>query len=515
MNRRHKICTAQEAAALVPDHAVLAASGHMNSGLAEALCIALEERFLREGHPRGLTLVSGSGAGDRGTPETAYRGFEHFAHDGMTERVIVGHNGSNHRLIRMQEDHRVTGYNFPQGVVEQLLRERSRGMGFLVTRTGLGTFMDPRQSGGRMDPAAPEMVHLTKILGQDYLVYEMPPVDVALIRGTVADEDGNLSCCEEAALTNIRTAAMAAKASGGIVLCQVKKIVPRGTLPAAEIHVPGMFVDRLILCGNPERDHRMTQGTVYEPSYAGQAIIGEKAPKCSEGRTPDRKKIIARRVLLELQPGKPVNLGIGLPELVAEAAAEEGILDRLMLTVDTGVIGGVPAGGESFGAAAYPSAFLEAAQIYDLYDGGFLDCACLGIAQCDPAGNVNATAFPNLRGGLVHPGAGGFINLTQGARTVVFCTAMTAGGRPKFVREIPQISFAAKDALRRGQRVLYVTESGVFGLTDRGLCLQEIAPGADLEKDILQRMEFVPEIAADLGCMDRRIFMAGPMGLRF
>ncbi|MCC2255393.1 acyl CoA:acetate/3-ketoacid CoA transferase [Ruminococcus sp. CLA-AA-H200] len=524
-----KICTAAEAAALVKDGAFLVCAGNMNNCLAEEICAAIEQRFLDEGHPSDMTIMSGSGIGDMGPVGGVFRGFEHFAHDGMIRRVIVGHNGSNHTIMQMQQDLKVESYNFPQGVIEHMFKARARGMDVELTKVGLGTFVDPRQEGGKTNSVTTkDLVEVVNVMGQEYLAYKTPKIDVALIRGTTADEEGNLTCEDEAVLTNIQAIAMAAKASGGIVLCQVKNVVKKGALPAKEVIIPGVFIDKLIVCTDLEKNHRMTMGEYYNPAYTGKY----KYPVSAAAALPlGVKKTIARRAAQELKFHVPVNTGLGYPEGIASVANEEGIADELVLTVETGAFGGVPAARTSFGATTNALAFVDSPTIFDLYDGGFLYATFVGLAECDPAGSVNVSRFMDKSGRERRPGAGGFINLTQGAKNVIFCGTMTAGGykaeirdgklvilqegaEKKFLNSINQVTFSGPHAMEIGQNVLYITDRCVFRLTKEGLVLTEVAPGIDIETQILPFMEFRPIIADDVKEMDPKLFMEGLIGLR-
>ena len=525
----NKICTAAEAAALVQDGDVLACSGNIHTCVAEELCIALEERWFREKHPRNLTLMSGSGIGNIVPSDDGAYGFDHFTHEGMVCRTIVGHNGSNRRMMRMQQDNRIESYNFPIGIIEQMYRSRARGMDIVVSRVGLGTFVDPRMDGGRTNLVTQQdMVSLVTIKGKEYLAYDVPVINVALIRGTTADEDGNITMEDEVSNTDVLPLAMAVKASGGIVICQVKSVVRKGALNAKSVVVPGIFVDKLVITQNPKRNHRMTQGDEYNVTLLGKY----RYPTSRMEPLPlNKRKVIARRAAFELRRHAPINLGIGIPEYIGGVAREEGLADDLILTVESGPIGGAPTSYASFGASINPTAFLDCANMFNMYDSGCLHATFLGLAECDAHGSVNVSLFRTADGIEKRPGTGGFINLTQGTRTIVFCGTLTAGKslketvedgklcirsdgeERKFVKQIRQVTFNGPAAVAAGKRVLYITERCVFKLTGDGLLLTEIAPGVDLEKDILAHMDFRPLISDQLQLMDPRIFTEGPMGL--
>ena len=524
-----KICTAAEAAALVKDGAFLVCAGNMNNCLAEEICAAIEARFQETSHPKDMTIMSASGVGDMGPVGGVFRGFEHFAHEGMIRRVIVGHNGSNHSIMQMQAELKVESYNFPQGVIEHMFRTRAKGLDVELSKVGIGTFADPRIEGGKTNPVTKEdLVEVVQIMGEEYLAYKTPKIDVALIRGTTADEDGNLTCEDEAVLTNIQAIAMATKASGGIVLCQVKNVVKKGALAAKEVVIPGAFIDKLVICTDLEKNHRMTMGEYYNPAYTGKY----KYPISAAAALPlGVKKTIARRAAQELKLHVPVNTGLGYPEGISAVANEEGIAEDLILTVETGAFGGVPAARTSFGATANALAFVDSPTIFDLYDSGYLYATFVGLAECDPEGSVNVSRFVDRSGRERRPGAGGFINLTQGAKNVIFCGTMTSGGykaeikdgklvilqegaEKKFLKKINQITFSGPSAMAIQQNVLYIMDRCVFRLTKEGLKLIEVAPGIDIETQILPYMEFKPIIGDDVKEMDPKIFREGLIGLK-
>ena len=524
-----KICTAEEAVSLIKDGSLLFCCGNMHNVLAEELCAATEERFKKEGHPCNLTIMSSSGVGDMGPVGGVFRGFEHFAHEGMIKRTIVGSNGANHSIMKMQTEGKVESYNLPQGVIEHMLKARARGLDIELSRVGLGTFVDPRMEGGKTNSVTTEdMVSVVTIEGKEYLAYKTPKIDVCFLRGTTADEDGNITCEDEASIMNIQAAAMACKASGGIVLAQVKYVVRKGALPAKEVIVPGAFVDKLVITKDLQSNHRMTMGEYYNPAFTGKY----KYPVTQAEPIPlDIKKTIARRAAMELKLHVPINMGIGFPENIAKVANEEGIGDDLVLTVETGAFGGIPAPRTSFGATSNAQALVDSPTIFDLYDSGFLYATFVGLAECAPDGSVNVSKFVLADGTVRFVGAGGFINLTQNAGRVVFCGTMTAGGykseirdgklvilqegkEKKFVKSIVQTTFSAPHALEIGQPVLYITDRCVFKLTEKGLKLIEVAPGIDIESQIVANMEFRPIIEDDVKEMDPAIFREAPIGLR-
>jgi propionate CoA-transferase len=520
---RDKIVTAAEAVRLISEGDTVAVGGFLGVGFAENIPIALERRFLEgasgTGHPRNLTLIYAAGQGDMKD-----RGLNHLAYEGLVKRVIGGHWGFTPKLQRLALDNKIEAYNLPQGVITQLFRDSAAGKPGLVTSVGLGTFVDPRHGGGKINEISREnLVELIELGGQEYLFFKSFHIDVAVIRGTTADVDGNVSMEKEALTLDALAMAMAAHNSGGIVIVQVERIAERASLNPRKVGIPGLLVDCVVLAEEPEH-HMQTFAEQYNPAYSGQIRV----PLSSLPPMPmSERKIIARRAALELKPNDVVNLGVGVPEGIANVAAEEKIFDLITLTTEPGTIGGIPAGGLSFGAATNPEAILDMPYQFDFYDGGGLDIAFLGLAQADRHGNLNVSRFGNRLAG-----AGGFINISQNAKRLVFAGTFTSGGisigvsggslrilregsARKFIDAVEQRTFSGPHAAQRSQSVLFVTERCVFRLVPPGgLELIEIAPGIDLEREILAQMDFAPAIASDLKTMDARIFRDGPMGLR-
>lgn len=515
--KRGKLVSAREAVGIIKSGDVVALGGFIGVGIAEEMLVELEKRFLETGEPRNLTLLYASGLGD-----AKERGVNRLAHEGLLKRVVCGHWGMTPKLARLAFDNKIEGYNLPQGVISALFRDTAAHRPRTITEVGLGTFVDPRNGGGKINKITTEdLVEVIEFDGREYLSYKPIPINVAIIRATTADLDGNLTLEKEALTLDGLAIAMAARNSGGFILAQVERIADRGALPMRNVKIPGILVD-CVSISQPE-NHRQTWATQYNPAYAGEF----RFPVESIPPIPlDERKIIARRAAFELHANSIVNLGIGVPEGIASVAAEEGILDFLTLTAEPGVIGGIPAGGMDFGAATNVHAIIDQAYQFDFYDGGGLDVAFLGLAQADAEGNLNVSRFgPKLAG------AGGFINISQNAKKVVFCGSFTAGdlqvvvkddqlqiiseGKSrKFIESVEQITFAGKVARDNRKQVLYITERCVFVLAEEGLVLTEIAPGIDLQRDILDLMDFKPKIASNLKIMDQRIFKEGIMGLK-
>lgn len=506
-----KIISSKEAADLVKDNDVLATSGFALVGVPEALVKSLEKRFLEEDSPRNLTLMFAAASGDRES-----KGLNHLAHEGLVNKVIGGHFGLAPKLGALIRDNKTYAYNLPQGVMCHMFRDKASKKTGTITKVGLNTFVDPRVEGGKANLRTEEdIVEVIDILGEENLIYKCPDIDVAFIRGTYADENGNVTMEHEATYSEAACIAQAVKNCGGTVVVQVEKIVKSGTLDPRLVKIPRIYVDYIVETENQE-DQAQILGQSYDSSLSGEAnmVVDGLAPLKL-----DERKIIGRRAAKELVNGQVVNIGIGMPEAISNVANEEGIGNFFTLTVEPGAIGGIPQGGQKFGASINPECMFDQPTQFDFYDGGGLDIAFLGLAQVDKQGNINVSKF-----GTKVPGCGGFINITQNSKKVVFCGTFTANGlevkiengelkiikegkSKKFVDLVAQITFSGSRAIKIKQPVIYITERAVFELREDGLHLTEIAPGVNLKNDILDEMDFAPIIDKDLKLMDKRIFL--------
>lgn len=516
MASTNKVMSAEDAIARIKDGDVIATTGFVQSCIPEMLHAALEKRYVETRAPRDLTLIMCAGAGD-----SKGLGTGRLHHDGLLKRVIAANFGRMPKVAQAAQDNKIQGYNLPQGVISKLYRSCASGSPGLFTRVGLHTYVDPRLGGGKVNTVTKEdLVKLVEVDGKEWLFYKATPINVALIRATSADPLGNLSMEREALTLDVLAQAMAAHNNGGVVIAQVERLVADGSIKPKDVKVPGILVDCVVVADPPEM-HRMNYGVIYDPALAGEVrVTVDSLPKMEL----DERKIIARRAAFELPPNGVINLGVGAPDGVANVANEEKVTPLLVMTTEAGAVGGVLAGGSSFGSSANAHSILDQNQMFDFYHGGGLDLTCLGMAECDSLGNVNTSKF----GGKLN-GCGGFIDISQNARAVVFAGTFTAGGLEiaiedgklkivkegrarKFVKQVEQVTFSGTYAAEKGQPVIYVTERCVFQLTDHGLELIEVAPGIDIERDILPHMAFKPHIHNPVP-MNPAIFHDAPMSL--
>jgi len=515
--RKVKVLTSREAVQMVKDGDVLVTGGFVGSCAPETLSCALEKRFIETNHPQNITLFHAAGQGD-----SKGKGSDHYAHEGLLKRVVAGHYNLAPKIGKLINENKIEAYNLPQGTISQLFRDIAGKRIGTITHVGLNTFVDPRISGGKLNEKTKEdLVKLINIEGEEKLLYKSIPVNVCFLRGSFVDEYGNVSLEKEIATLEDTSIAQACKNNGGKVIVQVEKVVEAGSLDPRLIKIPGIYVDAVVI-STPE-EHEQSFECPFNPAVTGEMRIPlnsvEKAPL-------NERKIIARRAAMELKKDTVVNLGIGIPEVISLVANEEGIGEYMTLTVEAGPIGGIPQGCTAFGASINPEAIIDQPYQFDFYDGGGVDIAFLGLAQVDEHGNLNVSKFgPRIAG------CGGFINITQNAKKVLFCGTFTAGGlkvvtgdgkleikqegkAKKFIKDVEQITFSGDYARRMDQQVMYITERAVFELRKDGLYLTEIASGIDLKKDVLDLMDFKPKMDGVPRLMNGRIFYDKLMGLR-
>lgn len=517
---RVKFVSTREAVQMIPDNARIGTVGFLLTGAAEEIWLELEKRFLASGSPRNLSLFWASGVGDGGE----VRGLNHLCHEGLLAKTIGGHYGLIKKLIPLVVNNKIQAYNLPQGVMCQMYRDMAARKPGVLTHVGLGTFVDPDYEGGKLnDITKDDIVQKVNLNGQNYLFYKAQPIDIAVIRGTEADENGNISLRKEALTLEHLACAMAARNNGGLVIAQVEKVVKNGTISPKEVKIPGILVD-IVATVSDCKNHMQTAGTLYNEDFI--SAVGVFRQEAKELPLDDRK-VIARRSAMQIDAGKFVlNYGIGYPEAVADVLKEEGIMECFTATVEPGLVGGTALGGLNFGSAIAPEAIVDEPYQFDFYDGGGVDCTFLGMAQCDAEGNLNVSKFgPRIAG------CGGFIDISQNAKECVFCGTFTAGGLEvkiengklvivqegkvkKFIQKVEQITFNGKFESKKKKKITLVTERAVFELRPEGPTLVEIAPGVDIDKDILAQMEFRPIISPDLRVMDEKIFAEKVMGLK-
>lgn len=533
-----KVISAKEAARLIPDGAVVGIAGMGLSGWAEEIACAIRDSYKETGHPCNLNLKQGSAMGDwgygnqfdgwernrRAAPDTEHgaRGVTRFgeAGPGLVTKWTSAHIGSAFTMCDLARKDLVESYCLPQGVIINLWREIAAGRPGLITKTGLGTFVDPRIEGGRMNKCAKdEIVKLINFEGEEYLFYPAFKPDVALLRGTIADENGNISFEHESVINEGFAVASAVKNSGGIVIVQVEYLAKKETLNPKDIKIPGVLVDYVVVAKDPKSCWQ-AEGTYWEPSYSGHIRI----PLGSIEPLPfDERKVICRRCAMELKKGDLINLGVGMPADISKVVAEEGFLEDVVMSTESGMVGGIPSALPSFGSAYNPEAIITPNEMFDLISGGGLSMTCLGIGEVDAEGNNNVS-----RMGSRLTGPGGFIDITSATPKVIFAGTLVGkaklhpgdrkikveqeGSIRKFVSKVGQITFSGKYA-PENQEVMYITERAVFKLIDHKMTLIEIAPGLDLQKDILDQIDFEPVISKELKIMDEGIFCENWGGL--
>lgn len=513
--------SAREAVDMIPNNSTLCTIAMTLVAVSETLMLEIEKKYLETGEPNNLTLFHTCGQSDR------KGGLAHLAHEGLLSRIIGGHWGLCPPLMKLITDNAVDAYNLPQGQMANMFHSMALREPGKLSKIGLGTYVDPRVEGGKMNARTrdkEDIVAIVNVDGEEYMQYKEVPIHTLIIRGTYADEVGNISTEQEAMVLEVLPAVMATKRWGGKVICQVKNVVKRGSLDPKRVTVPGVLVDAVVVCEDPEREHRQTSSWYYDPSYSGQA----KAPETAATVVPlTMRKVIGRRAAMLLQRDVIINVGTGIPnDVIGPILAEEKVQEDVTITVESGIYGGVPAGGIDFGISQNAQALIPHDRQFEYYTGAGIDFTFMGAGEMDASGNVNATKM-----GPMAAGAGGFIDITSTARNVVFCSTFTGGGIQvdfsddgihiaqegrfkKLVKKVQQISYNGKLALERGQNMYFVTERAVFKLTQDGPMLIEIAKGADLQRDILDQMEFTPKIAENLAVTDTKLYCDGPFGLK-
>lgn len=502
-----KVITAKEAAELFQDNMTVCSAAFGLAGWAEEVAIAVRKRFDETGHPRNLTHTHAAGIGNWGKGPNE-RGECVWAVDGLMTKFIGSHAGSSPSVIELITNNKIMAWNFPLGTLLQLYREQGRGAAGLLSKTGLGTFIDPRYDGGKLNQLTKEkgenlVEYIPDFMGEEYLFYKKIPIDIALLRGTTADEHGNITCEKEALNLEMLAVAQAANANNGIVIVQVESLAKAGTLNPKLVKVPGIYVDYIVVAEHPE-NIMQTQGTKYNRAFTGEVRI--PIGSNMEPIPLDEKKIMLRRLAKEIKPGAKCNFGIGTPTFTGNILAEEGCSDEITMISESGSIGGVPGGGLDFGAHYNIEASCDQGDHFSFFDGGGLDVGVFGLSEVDKDGNVNTSL---LNGKIM--GVGGFANIAATAKNAFFVGTFTAGGikckvedgkmvieqegkYKKFVNKCPQLTFNAEQSLKKGNRILFITERCVIERTNEGMVLTEIAPGIDLQTQILDQMEFKPII---------------------
>lgn len=501
--------TAQEAVSIIQSEKTLYTEGFIGVALAEELLLALQTRYLKTNTPKNLTLVYGAGQGDG-----KERGLNHLGEKGLLKRVIGSHWNTTPRLQKLALENQIEAYTFPLGVICQMYRDIAAGRP-TISSVGLHTFIDSRMEGGKLnDITTQNLNHVIEIDGKEYLKYDQALPDYAFIRGTYADEEGNISMEKECACMDALSIAKAVKNNGGIVIVQVEKLVESHSLNARLVQIPGFLVD-IVVPVSDSRHHMQTFATPYSPALSGELLDKTFLPAYTQT---DLTRCISRRCLLELEEGTVINLGIGISEKIALEAYYKSFGKNITFTIENGLSGGTALSGLDFGAMINPRSVISQSDMLEFYDGGGLDIAFLGMAQCDNAGNINASKFNSRIAGV-----GGFIDIAQNAKKIVFCSTFTTNGLEihisdgklaiqkegsirKFVNKIEQLTFNSHLALLNQQTVLYITERAVFELTNDGILLTEIAPGIDLQKDVLDQMDFPCKIHPSLKRIDASVY---------
>lgn len=505
--------SADKAAELIENNSTVVTIGMTLVSSAEAILTAIEKRFEEKGQPNNLTLVHSCGQSD------CDRGIQHFAHEKLLSKIIGGHWGLQPKMMELIKNNKILAYNIPQGQFAQLFRSMAGKEPGKISKVGLGTFIDPRIEGGKMNEITKKAEDINDILtidGEEYIRYKPIPLDYCIIRGTYVDEIGNLSTDEEAMKLEVLPAVLACKRFGGKVIAQAKYKVQKGDIHCKKVTIPGVFIDYVVISENPEVDHRQTHSFAFNPAYCGDIKVPESKTEILDLSV---RKVIGRIALMNLRPNNVLNVGTGIPnDVIGPIITEENISEDVTITVESGIYGGIPMGGIDFGIAKNNYALIRHDDQFDYYNGVGVDITFMGAGEVDPFGNVNATRL-----GPKPTGAGGFVDITTNAKHVVFCASFTAkglicsfednklhilkeGSLIKFVNKLQQVSYNGEIAFKKGNKMHYVTERAVFTVSEKGLVLEQIAEGIDLQTQILDLMEFKPIISENLKFIDSRVY---------
>ncbi|MFT4131390.1 acyl CoA:acetate/3-ketoacid CoA transferase [Labrys sp. (in: a-proteobacteria)] len=519
-----KVLSADQAAALIPDNAVVTVSSSSGLGCPDAMLAAIGRRFDAAGHPRNLTTLHPIAAGDM----WGIKGIDHIAKPGLLARILGGSYPSGPSsaeppaIWKMITGNEIPAYNIPSGILFDMHREAAAKRPGVLTKIGMDTFVDPAREGCAMNQRAAEapIVRKVEFDGQDWLYFKTIVPDVAIIRATTADERGNLSYEHEGGYLGPLDQALAVRNNGGIVIAQVKRLAESGTLKPQNVLVPGVLVDAIVVAP----DQMQTTQTSYEP-----AISGEIFRPLSSFEIPEFgvSKVIARRVAQELRYGDAVNIGFGISANVPRILIEEGRHGEVTWVIEQGAVGGVPLLDFQFGCASNAEAIMPSPYQFTYFQGAGFDASLLSFLQIDREGSVNVSKLgvrPH-----VTAGAGGFVDITARARRIIFSGFFTAaaglsiengalliareGKVRKLVEAVEHVSFSGRRAVAQGQDITYVTERCVLKLTEKGIVVTEIAPGVDLERDVLAQAEFPLLVADDLRVMDAALFQPEAIGL--
>ncbi len=505
-----KVISAIEAASLVADNSVIGAASFGAAGVPEAIMNAIEKSFLETGHPRNLTYIHAAGSGDfnpkKGRCEDA------IMHEGLMTKWIASHVGCSVLTQKyLGEGTKIAGWNLPLGTMLQVYKEQARGINFCLSKIGLDTFVDPRHDGGKITQAARDLdeewvEYIPDFRGEEWLLYKGYPFTHAFLRGTYADENGNISIEKEHVNLEMLTLAQAVRACGGKVFVEVERIVEVGSINPKMVKVPGIYVDYIVITEEKDIPYKMVSvGGYYNPSMSGECRIPMGASD-SAHLPMDGIKVICRRAAMEFKAGMKANLGLGMPQKIGNVMDEEGVSGDITLISESGSIGGVPAIGPDFGSHFNVEASCDQGDHFNMFDGEGLDMGGFGLSEVDPYGSMNTSI---LNGKII--GVGGFMNIITTAKKSIIVGTFTAAGiktavvdgkmkivqegkYKKFVNKCVQVSFSAPMAVEQGKEVLYITERCVFRAVKGGIELIEIAPGIDLQTQILDQMEFTPII---------------------